>query len=474
MAKANEKYYRGEMTTHLVSRFESMLQNNTQYYFDISEFENLIDFYIEDSDVDNAAKVIEFACAQHPKSTLLQLKNAQVLFDNGLAKRALQIAIDLEKIEPSEIEIYLLQANCYLELQRNELADVAFNKAISQNSLKIDEIYHEIGYIYLNHEKYDKSLKYLARAVELNGNNFQAIFDLAYVYFLKERYIESIVFYKQYLKKYPLSEQAWNNLGNVFATIGNHDLAIDSFNNAISIDAAFQNPYLAKAEIHFSLGEFLAAIDIYKELIDRGFENNSLYFLIADCYQNLEENLLAIKYYKKSIEKDPFFADAWYSIAFILFKLEYLEKARLFIEKAIELDRSEIEFWVLAARIEMEIGTLQRTVYYFKKAIELDVKFTDVWLLYSEYFLSKGFVEEGVTILEEAVQYNKSNAVLYYALALFYNKIGNDKLAVYHFQVAVNLDFNIHEIFFVHSPELAENKKILEIVKTIANRNLKK
>jgi hypothetical protein len=52
--------------------------------------------------------------------------------------------------------------------------------------------------------------------------------------------------------------------------------------------------------------------------------------------------------------------------------------------------------------------------------------------------------------------------------------MGNDKLSVYHFQVAVNLDFNIHEIFFVHSPELAENKKILEIIKTIANRNLNK
>jgi len=470
MAKANEKYFRNEIIPELVNRFENMIKNRTQYYFDISEFENLIEFYIESSNIINATIAAKYGCTQHPHSPVLKLKNAQLLLDNGHIEKALMLANDLEKIEPSEFEIYILKANCYLELEKSENAEKEFNKAIENYNSSLDEAYHDIGYIYMNYEKYSLALKYLRKAVESKPTNYAAVFDYAYINFLTENYEESIDSYNFYLKRYPLSEQAWNNLGNVYATLGNKKQAIEAFDYSISINKQFQNPYLAKAEILFSNNEFQKAINTYKELLEKDITNNSVYFLIADCYQNLEEYIEAIKYYKKSIEIDSDFADSWYSIANILYKLKKHATALKFVEKAIELDSYEAEFWFLAAQISSEIGTFQTTSRYFKKALELDPNYVDAWIAYSEYCYTKNFIDSGIQILQEAIRHNKKDSFLHYALSLFYLDSKNNKSAIYHFQIAANLNFNFQKLFFEYYPIAAKNKVFKQITKAINER----
>jgi len=470
MAKANEKYFRNEIIPELVNRFENMIKNNTQYYFDVSEFENLIEFYIEDSDIKNASIAVKYGCAQHPKSPILKLKNAQLLLDNGFVTESLELTKELEKIEPSEFEIYILKANCYLELGKNQKAEESFNKAIENYHSSLDEAYHDIGYIYMSYEKNSLALKYLKKAVENKPTNYAAVFDYAYINFLSENYTQSINSYKFYLKKYPLSEQAWNNLGNVYATLGNKELAIEAFDYSISINKQFQNPYLAKAEILFSNNEFQKAINTYQELLEKDITNNSVYFLIADCYQNLEEYINAIKYYKKSIEIDSSFADSWYSIANILYKLKKYKPAIKFVEKAIELDSYEAEFWFLAAQISAEIGTFQSTCRHFKKTLELDPNYIDAWIAYSEYCYTKNFVDAGIQILEEAIKFNKKDSFLHYALSLFYLTLKNNKFAAYHFQIAANLNINFQNLFFEYYPEAAKNKVFNKISKAIKKR----
>ena len=153
MPESNEKYFRSKAVPELINRFESMVENKTQYYFDINEFENLIDFYVADNSIGNAAKVVKLACSQHPNSSAIQLKNAQLLLDNGLIHKSLEIAKQLEKIEPSEAEIYILQANCYIELGNIGSAELAFKKAIDNTPNELDEAYHDVGYFYLSAEK---------------------------------------------------------------------------------------------------------------------------------------------------------------------------------------------------------------------------------------------------------------------------------------------------------------------------------
>jgi len=48
-----------------VERYEEMIRNQDQYFFDAQAFENIIDYYIEKSDPIKALQVVDYAVSQH-------------------------------------------------------------------------------------------------------------------------------------------------------------------------------------------------------------------------------------------------------------------------------------------------------------------------------------------------------------------------------------------------------------------------
>ncbi|HLC83108.1 MAG TPA: hypothetical protein VJI69_04695, partial [Bacteroidia bacterium] len=50
----------------LVDRFEEMINNNKQYFFDAEELEEIIDYYFEKNNSKRALSAIDFAIGQYP------------------------------------------------------------------------------------------------------------------------------------------------------------------------------------------------------------------------------------------------------------------------------------------------------------------------------------------------------------------------------------------------------------------------
>ena len=62
-----------------VERYEEMIRNHDQYFFDAQAFENIIDYYIEKNDPPKALQVAEYARNQHPFAAVFLIKKAQLL-----------------------------------------------------------------------------------------------------------------------------------------------------------------------------------------------------------------------------------------------------------------------------------------------------------------------------------------------------------------------------------------------------------
>ena len=62
-----------------VERYEEMIRNQDQYFFDAQAFEYIIDNYIEKNDPVKAIQVVEFALNQHPYAAIFLIKQAQLL-----------------------------------------------------------------------------------------------------------------------------------------------------------------------------------------------------------------------------------------------------------------------------------------------------------------------------------------------------------------------------------------------------------
>ena len=89
-----------------LDRFEQMLKKNEHYFFDVEEFEILIDHYLEKTDTKKAKKVIDISLKQHPTSSTLKLKKAQFLTAIHKPNKALEILNSLEVLEPFNSEIF--------------------------------------------------------------------------------------------------------------------------------------------------------------------------------------------------------------------------------------------------------------------------------------------------------------------------------------------------------------------------------
>lgn len=61
-------------TLELARRFEQMVKDNEHYFFDLDEYEELIDYYLFNNEILQAESCIAIALEQYPGETRLLLK----------------------------------------------------------------------------------------------------------------------------------------------------------------------------------------------------------------------------------------------------------------------------------------------------------------------------------------------------------------------------------------------------------------
>ena len=61
-----------------LSKFESMLKTNKVYFFDSSEFEEIIHYYLDNGRHALAKKAVSLGLQQHPSSVLLRLLEVEL------------------------------------------------------------------------------------------------------------------------------------------------------------------------------------------------------------------------------------------------------------------------------------------------------------------------------------------------------------------------------------------------------------
>jgi tetratricopeptide (TPR) repeat protein len=76
--------------SEIIERCEKMLKNRKQYYFDVHEFENLIDHYIDSHNLQKADKVTNIARRQHPSCIEIEFRKAKLLIEQQKYKAALK------------------------------------------------------------------------------------------------------------------------------------------------------------------------------------------------------------------------------------------------------------------------------------------------------------------------------------------------------------------------------------------------
>jgi Tfp pilus assembly protein PilF len=142
-----------------------------------------------------------------------------------------------------------------------------------------------------------------ARAVEL--------FRRAYEAQLEKNYDEAVEFYRRSIATYPTAE-AHTFLGWVYSFEGRYTDAIDECLKAISVDAAFGNPYNDIGSYLIAQGDFWTCVRWFRRaLAAPRYEARAFpHFNLGRVYEERNRLLDAARHYGHALEERPDFAQA--------------------------------------------------------------------------------------------------------------------------------------------------------------------
>lgn len=422
-----------------VSRYRSMLKNKDTYYFDVFEFEHIIDFFMDKNDFKSAENAVEYALNQHPHSLELQIKKSQILINQGFPLKALKLLERIEKIESSNHTIFYLQGAVYASLGNINKAIELFEHSLSLIFETKEDLLYNIAMTFKQVGRYDLSNKYLLKLYRVNSEDESALYELANNYRKLEDDELSIRFYKEYIAQNPFSSTAWFNLGRIYQNIEEHELAIQAFEYAIAIEPDYKAAYFQKGISLFETEQFWESISIFEDYLEFDSDDTETLFHIGEIYAKLEDYQKANEYYDQVLLIDNEFEDAWYSKAVILYEQGKYVDALYYLKKAINID-DDPDFWSLSAIICRKLDFVEEAEKAFKKAIELDDSNPEVWIEYSKINFGHTKIYKTINILSEANELFEDNAEINFRLAAYLALINNFEAAKLHLEKALKQD----------------------------------
>lgn len=408
MREENEFVFGEEETLDIVQKYEDMLKHKQSIFFDVIEFESIIDYYLT---IDNASRALEaanIAHQMHPYSSEIRMRRAEMLVIEGKYDEALGILQFLSKIEPENGELYFLLGQVFLGKEDFKSAQECFSIAIACPSEDLGlDLTARIAAMYQERDEYRLAITYLTLALEKGVFSLNVLFELGFCYEQINEYDKSIYYYNQYLDINPFSSNVWYNLGIVYSRKAEYDEALEAYDFALAISPSNSSALNNLASTYASLDLYPEAIELFEELALLEPLNPKVFCTIGECYEKLQNYPKALEAYQRCLTINPSFAEGYYGIGVVMLESKQLDKALGLIQQAISIDENNYDFWLGLGKTLYELHRVQEALDAYKEATNLNPEEPDGYLGQIEILLYLQRFDEVENLYGEiAIQFN--------------------------------------------------------------------
>lgn len=460
--KEEGDYFRGTEgdTQEVVKRYEDMLRNNSRYYFDVFEFEKIIDHYLDLHNSRGAGLAAEIARQQHPYSSELQLKHAEILIAGGKFEDAETLLDLLYQIEKKNPDVLLLLGKLFLARKWTVKANSYFKQLLLENLENRQEILGTISGMFLETGDTKSALFYLEIAIAEDPENENMWFDIAYCYDREGRTDLALNAYNRFLDYDPFNDTAWYNLGLLYSKEEDHLKAQDAFEYCIAIAPVVPIYILSLAHTLATLEQYPKAIELFNELLEEDPENINAICSIGECYEKMNDFTKATAYYEKTIGLDPENAEAYYGLAVILMEKGCYFESLSMVNLALKYDDVNPEYWYGLGKVRHKLGAIPEAISAYEKAILLDENDVDSISGMAYIFIELKEEDKALKYFLRCIEISEEVEFLLQAAIIEFHK-GMRDLAQEHLQKAISLDEAAGVDFFNEYPDLKNLDKLL-------------
>lgn len=304
------------------------------------------------NDIQNAVKLCEYILNLYPDHHGAKVVLGSIYINNDLIEAGINLIKSALQEEKNNFYLYNLCGVALMKIEKYKDAEINFLEALNLNRNDPD-MYFNLGLVNRALKKFDESISFYNKCLELDTLYVNALFNRGNVYLddLKS-FKNAINDYEAFIKLNPNYPFVYVNLGKALTLLGRYQDAINNYEKALSLKPDF-------AEVYVDCGTALSLLNRHNE---------------------------ALVYHEKAIKLKPNYAEAYFNFGKALNLLNRHDGAILYYEKAIALKPDYAEAYVNCGSV---LGLLSRHyegLAHYEKAIALqpDYDYLSGWIMHSK------------------------------------------------------------------------------------------
>ena len=450
----------------LVAQYEEQQQAGNFRYLDLDDLLDITDFYEQQFFPKKALAVIEKALPLYPFSAQLYIRQAQIYLDLGLDNQANEALDKAQVYEPDGLDILLTRVEIYNRLEYFEEAQNLLDKARTQ----VEESDEEFLDILL-----------LESALCESQHQFETAFDHLYVVLQKNPEYEAaavrmrllleqlemdflaqiVPLLQNLVDESPYSYWAWNNLGFALGRQQKIDEALEAFDYAVVIDDNFAFARYDAVDLLMEAERYEEAITILETCLTVFGAHSETFLKLAEAHFELKNYTNALTYCSKAAKIEPAQGRVYELLGDIFMATEQPQKALHNFELAFQSDKSNPDFALSLASAYVGLFNFQKAHDFYQKAIALAIDDSNYWFAYMEFLVDESFYNLAFVLLETARQ--QFNSALWdYAESALLILSGKRQEGLLLLMQTLQTAFDEHNFIFELAPVLAEDTAVRE------------
>eukprot|EP01117_Protostelium_nocturnum_P020085 TRINITY_DN8887_c0_g1_i1.p1 TRINITY_DN8887_c0_g1~~TRINITY_DN8887_c0_g1_i1.p1 ORF type:complete len:914 (+),score=326.92 TRINITY_DN8887_c0_g1_i1:57-2798(+) len=274
------------------------------------------------------------------------------------------------------------------------------------------DLWIRLANISRENEKYRQAIYCLTKAIKINPENTDAIWERAILYSDIHDYKRAIEGLQALAKISGQNTKFVSELARLYHKIGEPKKAIELIKDFLGTTSNFDANLLnILVELHMGIGEFEAGVEAVEQLSAKlgGMSQVPLdilvNFAICQAYSGKIEK--AEEYFEKLFEQSiTNFGDLFFSVAETYMALSLFEKAipilnRLVEEHPDEYNRAAV--WNKLACCFDELNKLEESIYWFGKVFQVSPDTTEAALSLASNYRKNKELDKALTVLEHHI-----------------------------------------------------------------------
>jgi tetratricopeptide (TPR) repeat protein len=429
----------------LIGRYEDMLAQGSACYFDVSECEEIIDYYRDRYELEKAMQAVGIAEKLHPFALPIQLIKASLYAFYNKPRKALNIIMRLEQSENIQgLDLFglkLTKAYALISIGkiREALAlqqDMLDNEAA--DNFDAEQVLTIITNGLLMEGKYEEAIQNLQRFENKMQLPPELLGSMAGAYAELNDVDMAVEYYKKSIAQDPFNPMIWCDLADVQE---DNDKAMEAYDYALLLDEKMADAYCGKAALLNEMGMEKEVGAVLLKGVNTCPYNAELYDMLMEHYEETKDYDSAMQCCKKMVGKDPHNPHLWINFARACCNMEQYEEALEACDTTLLLNEDlKAEIYEVKASIYLAMGLLDKELEMYEKMLKCDVHDLALVREIGELYEERGEPLIAYKIYAAATDANPNDAHLFFRMAALLDSANMAEEAYRCAQQALALD----------------------------------